>query len=98
MAIADYVYVDGARLKQDALAKGYRLRNIVLGTKLNVGIDYLSHRLAKGTIPLHILKNVCNFVEVDYKDYLLDPVYDLTDVPTYQLQDELIKRGYDICE
>ena len=93
MAISDYVFVDGAAFKKDISAKNYTLRGISKGIKLKEDSDYLSHRLAKGSLPMHILVDACRFVGINYEDYLLEPEWDLSEVPTYQLQAEIEKRG-----
>ena len=56
-----------------------------------VNPDYISKRLKKGSMPLNVLVEICRIIGENWQDYV-EP-FDLRAVPSYQMIEELRKRG-----
>lgn len=84
------IWVDGFR---DIVAeKGYTLRGVMaLMKSYMLNEDYLQKRLRKGSVPVNVFKAACKVIDVDFKDYVIE--YDLSGVPSYQMEDELKRRA-----
>lgn len=73
---------------------GYNMRGIVAlmaSYRVNLNEDYLSKRVSKGSVPIKVFEIACKVVGIDYKDYVVE--YDLSGVPSYQMEDELKRRA-----
>jgi hypothetical protein len=56
-----------------------------------VNPDYISKRLKKGSMPIDVLVEVCRVIGENWQDFV-EP-FDLRAVPSYQMIEELQKRG-----
>jgi hypothetical protein len=52
--------------------------------------SYLTHRIAKGSVPINVFKAACKVIGVDFHDYVVE--YDLSDVPMFQMEEEIKRR------
>ena len=83
------IYTD---LFRDAVAeRGFTLREVIhLMHSYMLNSSYLSHRLKKGSVPVNVFRAACEVIGVDFRDYCVE--YDLSEVPTYQLEAEFKER------
>ena len=92
MELGEMVEVWVGGFREIVTDKGYTLRDVVaLMKSYMLNVDYLQKRLKKGSVPINVFKAACKVIDVDFRDYVIE--YDLSCVPTYQIQDELKRRN-----
>ena len=91
MDLGEIVQIHAGMFKKAIEDSGYSSRDVVaLMKSYCLNNSYISHRISKGSIPINVLKAACEVLDMDYKDFCVE--YDLSDVPTYQLEDEIKAR------
>lgn len=89
--LGEIVAIHKDMFKQAVAEQGFNMREVnALMKSYCMNEDYLTHRVKKGTCPIKVFRAACEVIGVNYKDYVVE--YDLSDVPTYQLSDELKAR------
>ena len=90
--LGEIVAIHNDMFRQAVTEQGFKLREVhaLMRSYGDLNEDYLSHRLKKGSCPIKVFRVACEVIGVNYKDYVVE--YDLSDVPTYQLSDELKAR------
>ena len=93
MNLGEMVEIHAELFKDAVVDNGYTMRGVVAlmaSYKVNVSEDYLAKRVNKGSVPLKAFKAACKVIGVDFHDYVVE--FDLSDVPTYQMEEELARR------
>ena len=91
MDLGEIVEIYAKEFKEEVIARGFTFRGVVaLMKSYMLNNSYLTHRLAKGSIPINVFKAACEIIGVDFNDYVVE--YDLSDVPTYQIEEEIKRR------
>lgn len=86
------VEVDSEAIRQAVEEEGLSLRdvtNMMVGIKVNP--DYLSKRLKKRSMPTSVIYEVSRILSRPIEDFVVP--YDLSNVPSYQMIEELNRRG-----
>jgi hypothetical protein len=90
--LGEMIQIDGESLRADIEAQGYSMRQVLDEARgIYLEADYLSHRIRKGSIPEKVLKAVCDVIAIPHTEYIIK--YDLSDVSSWQMREELKKRG-----
>jgi hypothetical protein len=91
MDLGEIVEIYAKEFKEEVIARGFTFRGVVaLMKSYMLNENYLTHRLAKGSVPINVFRAACEVVGVDFHDYVVE--YDLSDVPTYQIEEEIERR------
>jgi hypothetical protein len=91
MVLGEMVEIHTDLFKQAVVDNGFTMRGVVaLMKSWAVNEDYLTKRLKRGSVPINVFKSACEVIGVDFHDYVVE--YDLTDVPAYQMEEELARR------
>ena len=90
--LGEIVEIDAVSLRKTIEERGFTLREVNdLMSEIYVNPDYLSKRLKKGSMPICVLTEVCRIIGKQVDEYAIP--YDLSGVPSYQMIEELRKRG-----
>lgn len=93
MNLGEIVQIHAELFKDAVVDNGYTMRGVVAlmaSYKVNVSEDYLAKRVSKGSVPIKAFKAACKVVGIDFHDYVVE--FDLSDVPAYQMEEELARR------
>ena len=89
--LGEIVDVCTKEFRAEVEARGFTMRGVVaLMKSYTLNESYLNHRMKKGSVPINVFRAACEVIGVDFHDYVM--VYDLSEVPTYQLEEELDAR------
>lgn len=93
MDFGEMIEIYPEMFRQAVKDAGFNMRGVVAlmaSYNVNVNEDYLTKRVGKGSVPIKAFKAACKVIGVDYHDFAVE--YDLSDVPTYQLEEEIESR------
>jgi hypothetical protein len=94
MNLGEFVEIHKDLFKEAVVERGFSMQGVVaLMKSYTLNESYLSHRVAKGSVPINVFKAACKVIGVDFHDYVVD--FDLSDVPSYQMEEELERRKGD---
>ena len=91
MNLGEMVEIHVDLFKQAVVDNGFTMRGVLaLMKSYALNKDYLTKRMTRGSVPINVFKAACKVVGVDFHDFVVD--YDLSDVPAYQMEEELARR------
>ena len=92
MNLGEFVEIHKDLFKEAVVDCGFSMQGVVALMKSynTLNESYLSHRVAKGSVPINVFKAACKVIGVDFHDFVVE--YDLSDVPAYQMEEELLRR------
>lgn len=91
MDLGEIVQIHADLFKEEVIARGFTMRGIIaLMDSYILNESYLTHRMAKGSVPINVFKAACKVIGVDFHDYVVE--YDLSDVPMFQMEEEIKRR------
>lgn len=89
--LGEIVQIHSDMFKQAVIDNGFSMQGVLaLMKSYALNESYLNHRVAKGSVPINVFKAACKVIGVDFHDYVVE--FDLSDVPTYQMEEELARR------
>lgn len=91
MNLGEIVDIHTQLFKDAVIERGFSMQGVVaLMKSYTLNESYLSHRVAKGSVPINVFKAACKVIGVDFHDFVVE--FDLSDVPAYQMEEELSRR------
>lgn len=91
MNLGEMVEIHADLFKQAVIDNGFTMSGVlVLMKSYPLNESYLTHRVSKKSVPINVFKDACKVVGIDFREYVVE--YDLSDVPAYQMEEELARR------
>lgn len=91
MDLGEMVQIYPEPFKQAVVDNGFSMRGVVsLMKSYMLNEDYLTKRMKRGSVPINVFKAACKVIGVDFHDFVVE--YELSDVPAYQMEEELARR------